>query len=102
MSGAAGAPVGAAAEEGLPVDLLGQLAMIGLTLLIIVTLNRWFPCHRWLPTDQLMGPLVFVADVHVALVLLDGTAATRVAGCPQRAARGATDDRCVPSGLPSA
>lgn len=70
---APGAPGGADAdEEGLPIDLFGQLAMIGFLALIIVTLNRRIAYHRWFATHQLMGLVFLVAAVHVALVLLDG------------------------------
>ena len=72
---APGAPGGAGAdEEGLPIDLFGQLAMVGFLALIIITLNRKIAYHRWFATHQLMGLVFLLAAVHVALVLLDGEA----------------------------
>ena len=62
----------AAEEEGLPIDLFGLIAMIGFTLLIIVSLNRKIPYHRWLTTHRFMGLLFLVVGIHVALVLYDG------------------------------
>ncbi len=59
-------------EGGLPIDLVGLLAMVGFTLLIIVTLNRKIPYHRWLTTHRFMGLFFFVVSVHVALVLYEG------------------------------
>ena len=70
----AGATAGDGEEEGLPIDLFGLIAMIGFTLLIVVTLNRKIPYHRWIPTHRLMGLFFIVAGVHVLLVLLDGEA----------------------------
>ena len=69
----AGAAAAAASEEeGLPIDLFGLVAMVGFTLLIIVTLNRKIPYHRWFATHRLMGLFFLVVSVHVALVLYDG------------------------------
>ena len=59
-------------EEELPIDLLGLIAMIGFTLLIIVTLNRKIPYHRWITSHRFMGLFFVVAAVHVFLVLYDG------------------------------
>ena len=59
-------------EGGLPIDLVGLLAMVGFTLLIIVTLNRKIPYHRWLTTHRFMGLFFFAVRVHVALVLYEG------------------------------
>ena len=61
-----------AEEEELPIDLLGLIAMIGFTLLIIVTLNRKIPYHRWITSHRFMGLFFIVAAVHVFLVLYDG------------------------------
>lgn len=66
------AGVAGVAEEGLPIDLFGLIAMIGFTLLIIITLNRKIPYHRWLPTHRLMGLFFAVVSAHVLLVLYDG------------------------------
>ena len=66
--------VAAPEEEGLPIDLVGLVAMIGFTLLILVTLNRKIPYHRWLTTHRFMGLFFIVAGIHVALVLYDGQA----------------------------
>ena len=60
------------AEEGLPIDLFGLIAMIGFTLLIIVTLNRKIPYHRWITTHRLMGLFFAVVSADVVLVLYDG------------------------------
>jgi len=62
----------AAEEDELPIDLLGLIAMIGFILLIIVSLNRKIPYHRWIPTHRFMGLFFAVASVHVLLVLYDG------------------------------
>ena len=62
----------ASVEEGLPIDLFGLVAMVGFTLLIIITLNRKIPYHRWFTTHRLMGLFFVVVSVHVALVLYDG------------------------------
>ncbi len=59
-------------EEGLPIDLFGLIAMIGFTLLIIITLNRKIPYHRWLTTHRFMAAFFLVVCIHVALVLYDG------------------------------
>ena len=59
-------------EEDLPVDLFGLIAMIGFTLLIIITLNRKIPYHRWITTHRFMGLFFLVATIHVFLVLYDG------------------------------
>ena len=61
-------------EEGLPIDLFGLIAMIGFTLLIVVTLNRKIPYHRWIATHRFMGLFFAVVSVHVLLVLIDGEA----------------------------
>ena len=59
-------------EEDLPIDLFGLIAMIGFTLLILITLNRKIPYHRWITTHRFMGVFFFVVSVHVFLVLYDG------------------------------
>ena len=59
-------------EEELPIDLFGQVAMIGFILLIIITLNRKIPYHRWIATHRFMGLFYAVVSVHVFLVLFDG------------------------------
>ena len=69
---AGAAAVAGSEEEGLPIDLFGLVAMVGFTLLIIVTLNRKIPYHRWFTTHRLMGLFFLVVSVHVALVLYDG------------------------------
>ena len=68
----AGAAAATSEEEGLPIDLFGLVAMVGFTLLIIVTLNRKIPYHRWFTTHRLMGLFFLVVSIHVALVLYDG------------------------------
>ena len=77
VEGSAAAPtpaeaVAADGEEGLPIDLFGLIAMIGFTLLIVVTLNRKIPYHRWIATHRFMGLFFAVAAVHVFLVLIEG------------------------------
>ena len=69
---AAGQEADEGEEEELPIDLLGLIAMIGFTLLIIVTLNRKIPYHRWITSHRFMGLFFVVAAVHVFLVLYDG------------------------------
>ena len=65
-------PPGAAGEQGgPPIDLVGLIAMIGFTLLVILSLNRKVPYHRWLPTHRFMGLLFAVVSVHVFMVLYD-------------------------------
>ena len=76
---AEGAPVGPASdgsavpeEEDLPIDLFGLVAMIGLTLLIVISLNRKIPYPRWLTTHRFMGLFFAIVSIHVLLVLYDG------------------------------
>ncbi len=59
-------------EEGLPIDLFGMIAMVGFTLLIVITLNRKIPYHRWVATHRFMGVFFAVAGVHVSMVLYEG------------------------------
>ena len=59
-------------EEDLPIDLFGTIAAVGFTLLIIITLNRKIPYHRWITTHRFMGLFFIVVSVHVFLVLYDG------------------------------
>ena len=70
----AGAAPASGGEEELPIDLFGLIAMIGFTLLIVVTLNRKIPYHRWIVTHRFMGLLFLVVGAHVFLALLDGEA----------------------------
>lgn len=57
---------------GLPVSELGLIAMAGFTLLIVVTLNRKIPYHRWISTHRLMGLFYAVVAIHVAMALYEG------------------------------
>ena len=59
-------------EDGLPVGTVGLVGMIGFTLLIIVTLNRKIPYHRWITTHRFMGLFFMIVSVHVFLVLYEG------------------------------
>ena len=59
-------------EEGLPIDLFGMIAMVGFTLLIVITLNRKIPYHRWISTHRFMGAFFAVAGIHVSMVLYEG------------------------------
>ena len=59
-------------EEELPIDLFGLIAMIGFTLLIVITLNRKIPYHRWIATHRFMGLFFIVVAAHVFMVLYDG------------------------------
>ena len=59
-------------EEDLPIDLFGSVAMIGFTLLIVISLNRKIPYHRWLTTHRFMGLFFTIVSIHVFLVLYDG------------------------------
>jgi len=59
-------------EEELPIDLFGMIAMVGFTLLIVITLNRKIPYHRWIATHRFMGVFFAVAGVHVSMVLYEG------------------------------
>ena len=61
-----------AAEVELPIDTVGRVAMVGFVLLLILTLNRKIPYHRWYSTHRLMGLFFAVAALHVLLVLYDG------------------------------
>ena len=65
-------PPGGEEEEGLPIDLFGMIAMVGFTLLIVITLNRKIPYHRWIATHRFMGAFFAVAGVHVSMVLYEG------------------------------
>ena len=51
------APDGSAVpeKEDLPIDPFGLVAMIGFTLLVVISLNRKIPYHRWLTTHRFMG-----------------------------------------------
>ena len=68
---APGEPAGGEEEE-LPIDLFGLIAMIGFTLLIVITLNRKIPYHRWIATHRFMGLFFIVVAAHVFMVLYDG------------------------------
>ena len=57
---------------GLPVDLFGLIAMIGFTLLIIITLNRKIPYHRWITTHRFMGLFYIIVVMHIFMVLYEG------------------------------
>ena len=61
-------------DDGLPIDIIGLVAMIGFILLIIITLNRKFPYHRWIKTHQFMGFFFIVVSVHIFLALYDDSA----------------------------
>ena len=61
-------------EESPPVDLFGLVAMIGVSLLILISLNRKIPYNRWLITHRFMGLFFAIAGIHVFLVLYDGQA----------------------------
>ena len=75
---APGAPVAAvpapppAAEVELPIDTVGRVALVAFVLLLLLTLNRKIPYHRWYSTHRLMGLFFAVAALHVFLVLYDG------------------------------
>ena len=55
-------------DDGL-IGVLGLFSMIGFSLLIMLTLNRKFPYHRWITTHRLMGVFFFLVSVHVWLAL---------------------------------
>ena len=59
-------------EEEVPIDLFGLIAMIGFTSLIVITLNRKIPYHRWITTHRLMGLCYSVLAIHVGLAFYDG------------------------------
>ena len=59
-------------KEGVPIDLFGLIAMIGFTLLIIITLDRKIPYHRWITTHRFMGLFYAVIVIHVVLAFYDG------------------------------
>ena len=65
-------PPGEEEEEELPIDLFGMIAMVGFTLLIVITLNRKIPYHRWIATHRFMGVFFAVVGIHVSMVLYDG------------------------------
>ena len=67
-----GTPDSEEEEEDLPIDLFGMVAMIGFTVLILLTLNRKIPYHRWIVTHRFMGVFFVIVVVHVSLVLYDG------------------------------
>lgn len=71
-SAPAAPPAPPAAEFELPIDTVGRVALAGFVLLLILTLNRKVPYHRWYSTHRLMGLFFAVAALHVFLVLYDG------------------------------
>ena len=61
-----------AAEVEPPVDTVGRVALAGFVPLLILTLNRKVPCHRWYSAHRLMGLFFAAVALHVLLVLYDG------------------------------
>lgn len=58
-------------NDGL-IGVLGLFSMIGFVILTILTLNRKFPYHHWLPTHRLMGLFYAMVSLHMWLVLSVG------------------------------
>ena len=69
-----GGPEDEGGGVGLPVGELGLAAMAGFTLLIVVTLNRKVPYHRWITTHRFMGLFYAAVGLHVAMALYEGEA----------------------------
>ena len=46
---------------------LGLIAMVGFIILIILTLNRKIPYHRWMPTHRFMGVLYMIVSAHALI-----------------------------------
>ena len=55
------------------IGVLGMLSAVGFILLIVVTLNRKIPYHKWLVSHKFMGLFFVLVTIHIFLVLLDGS-----------------------------
>ena len=75
------------------IGLLGMLSAVGFILLIVVTLNRKIPYHKWIVSHRFMGLFFALATGHIAVVLLEGS---RI---PLVSAPGLVLATLVPSGL---
>ena len=72
---------------------LGMFSAIGFILLIVVTLNRRIPYHKWIVSHKFMGLFFALVTGHIAVVLLEGS---RI---PLASAPGLVLATVVPSGL---
>ena len=75
------------------IGLLGMISAVGYILLIVVTLNRKVPYHKWIVSHKFMGLIFSLVTIHISLVLLDGS---RI---PLPSAPGVVLATLVPSGL---
>ncbi len=75
------------------IGVLGMLSAVGFILLIVVTLNRKIPYHKWIVSHKFMGLFFSLATVHISLVLLEGS---RI---PLMSAPGLVLATLMPSGL---
>ena len=72
---------------------LGMLSAVGFILLIVATLNRKIPYHKWIVTHKFMGLFFALVTGHISVVLLEGS---RI---PLDSAPGLMLATLVPSGL---
>lgn len=72
---------------------LGMLSAVGFILLIVATLNRKIPYHKWIVTHKFMGLFFALVTGHICVVLLEGS---RI---PLASAPGLVLATLVPSGL---
>ena len=75
------------------IGLMGMLSAVGFILLIMVTLNRKIPYHKWIVSHKFMGLFFALVTAHILLVLLEGS---RI---PLASAPGLMLATLVPSGL---
>ena len=75
------------------IGLLGMLSSVGFILLIVVTLNRKIPYHKWIVSHKFMGFFFALVTGHICVVLLEGS---RI---PLASAPGLVLATVVPSGL---
>ena len=75
------------------IRLLGMLSAVGFILLIVVTLNRKIPYHKWIVSHKFMGLFFALVTGHISIVLLEGS---RI---PLISAPGLVLATLVPSGL---
>ena len=75
------------------IGLLGMISSVGFILLIVVTLNRKIPYHKWIVSHKFMGFFFALVTGHISVVLLEGS---RI---PLASAPGLVLATVVPSGL---
>lgn len=55
------------------IGLSGMLSAVGFILLIVVTLNRKIPYHKWIVSHKFMGLFFALVTGHICVVLLEGS-----------------------------